>query len=57
MRIIFWPDKLFGTEYAMTEVPRSKTVHNLGYDDAEAARLPWVRAISDRLKAEAQAEA
>jgi sterol desaturase/sphingolipid hydroxylase (fatty acid hydroxylase superfamily) len=45
--ISFWPDRLFGSHYEqMTEKPRSRTVYNLGYDDAEAARYPWVAALS-----------
>lgn len=45
--ISFWPDKLLGTQYEdMTQMPRSRTVFNLGYDDAEAERYPWVAALS-----------
>lgn len=45
--ISFWPDKLFRTYYAdMRSVPRSPTVYNLGYDEAEAERYPWVAALS-----------
>ena len=42
----FW-DKAFATFYArIPEVPRSPTVHDLGYTGAEAARFPWVAALS-----------
>ena len=45
--ISFWPDRLLGTHYEeMTERPRSATVFNLGYDDAEAQRYPWVAALT-----------
>lgn len=45
--ISFWPDRLFGTQYEeMSEKPRSRTVYNLGYDEAEAARFPWVAALA-----------
>ena len=30
----------------MTDRPRSRTVFNLGYDDAEAARYPYVAALT-----------
>jgi len=55
--ISFWPDKLLGTQYALTEKPRSPTVHNLGYDAAEAERFPWVAALAAEAKARRQAEA
>jgi sterol desaturase/sphingolipid hydroxylase (fatty acid hydroxylase superfamily) len=43
--ISFWPDQLLGTHYEeMAERPRSATVFNLGYDEAEAARYPYVAA-------------
>lgn len=46
--ISFWPDTLFGTRYEeMTEKPRSRTVYNLGYDEAEAERFPWVAALTE----------
>jgi sterol desaturase/sphingolipid hydroxylase (fatty acid hydroxylase superfamily) len=48
--ISFWPDKLLGTAYELTDKPRSPTVHNLGYDKAEAARFPWVAALTGRVK-------
>jgi sterol desaturase/sphingolipid hydroxylase (fatty acid hydroxylase superfamily) len=45
--ISFWVDRLTGTHYEeMTEKPRSPTVFNLGYDEAEAARYPWVAALT-----------
>jgi sterol desaturase/sphingolipid hydroxylase (fatty acid hydroxylase superfamily) len=43
----FWVDRLFGTAYdEMSAMPRSPTVHNLGYDAAEAERYPWVAALA-----------
>ena len=40
-------DRLFGTFYAHPKaMARSATVHNLGYDGAEAARYPWVARLS-----------
>lgn len=45
--ISFWPDRLLGTHYEeMTDRPRSPTVFNLGYDEAEAARYPYVAALT-----------
>ena len=45
--VSFWVDRLAGTAYEeMTDWPRSRTVFNLGYDEAEAARYPWVAALS-----------
>lgn len=45
--ISFWPDRLLGTHYEeMTDKPRSPTVFNLGYDDAEAERYPYVAALT-----------
>ena len=45
--ISFWVDRVAGTAYEdMTAMPRSRTVFNLGYDDAEAERFPWVAALS-----------
>ncbi|HTK35813.1 MAG TPA: sterol desaturase family protein [Caulobacteraceae bacterium] len=45
--VSFWVDRLAGTAYEeMTERPRSRTVFNLGYDEAEARRFPWVAALS-----------
>jgi sterol desaturase/sphingolipid hydroxylase (fatty acid hydroxylase superfamily) len=36
-------DRLFGTLYEDSQArPRSPYVYNLGYDEAEAARFPWV---------------
>jgi sterol desaturase/sphingolipid hydroxylase (fatty acid hydroxylase superfamily) len=55
--ISFWPDRLFKTQYALTEVPRSPTVHNLGYDAAEAERFPWVATLAAEAKARAKARA
>lgn len=40
-------DRLFGTFYEREERPvKSPTVFNLGYDEAEARRYPWVAALS-----------
>ena len=40
-------DRVLGTGYAGPRaVPRSPTTHNLGYDDAERARYPWVGELS-----------
>jgi sterol desaturase/sphingolipid hydroxylase (fatty acid hydroxylase superfamily) len=40
-------DRVFGTVYeSPREVPRSPTTHNLGYDDSERARFPWVGELS-----------
>jgi len=44
--ISFWADDLLGSQYEPGEKPRSKTVFNLGYDEAEAARYPWVAALA-----------
>lgn len=45
----FAPDRLFGTYYGATrDRARSATVFNLGYDEAEAARFPWVARLSGR---------
>ena len=42
----FW-DKAFSTYYArIPEMPRSPTVHDLGYTAEEAARFPWVATLS-----------
>lgn len=42
----FW-DKVFATYYGrIPEMPRSPTVHDLGYTAEEAARFPWVAALS-----------
>lgn len=47
--VSFAPDRLFGTYYGLAEDrPRSATVFNLGYDEAEAARFPWVARLSGR---------
>ena len=47
--ISFWVDGLFGTHYEeMTDRPRSRTVFNLGYDEAEAARYPYVAALTPK---------
>lgn len=41
-------DRILGTHYEeMTERPRSATARNLGYDSAEAARYPWVAALTE----------
>lgn len=43
----FMWDKLFGTmQPRVGDVPRSPTVRNLGYDDAQAEVYPWVRRLS-----------
>jgi len=55
--ISFWPDKLLRTQYAIQDMPRSPTVHNLGYDAAEAERFPWVAALAAEAKARRKAEA
>ena len=40
-------DRLFGSYYAaVKDVPRSPTVFNLGYDDSESLRYPWVATLS-----------
>lgn len=40
-------DRLVGTHYDdVRDHPRSAHVNDLGYDDAEARRYPWVRALS-----------
>jgi len=40
-------DRVFGTFYSdMSERPRSATARNLGYDEAEAERYPWVAELS-----------
>jgi len=45
----FMPDRLFGTYYAATTLrERSPTTFNLGYDEAEAERYPWVARLSGR---------
>jgi sterol desaturase/sphingolipid hydroxylase (fatty acid hydroxylase superfamily) len=45
--ISFWPDQLLGTHYEeMADRPRSATVFNLGYDEAEAERYPYVAALT-----------
>ena len=41
-------DRLFATLYRRPqEVPRSATVHNLGYAGPEREAYPWVAEISD----------
>ena len=41
-------DRAFGTLYrGVQEVPRSATVHNLGYAGAEREAYPWVAELSD----------
>ncbi len=45
----FW-DRLFGTLYEdNAQLPKSPTVHNLGYTAEEAARYPWVAELSGGL--------
>jgi sterol desaturase/sphingolipid hydroxylase (fatty acid hydroxylase superfamily) len=47
--VSFGPDRLFGTYYGLAkDRPRSATVFNLGYDESEAARFPWVARLSGR---------
>ena len=42
-----WVDRLLGTGYDTPRaVPRSATTHNLGYDEAERRRYPWVGDLS-----------
>ena len=54
--ISFWPDRLLRTHYEeMTEKPRSRTVFNLGYDEAEAARYPYVAALTPERRTRAAA--
>ncbi len=49
-------DRLVGTLYLDRETrPRSAHVHDLGYDEAEARRYPWVAARSRRAPDEASA--
>ena len=43
-------DRLLGTYYPHPkQIARSETVYNLGYTEAEAARYPWVAALSPDL--------
>ena len=43
----FVPDRLLGTYYRHArDVPRSASVHNLGYDLAEAGRFPYVMSLT-----------
>ena len=45
-------DRLVGSRYgSMEEQPRSPSVNNLGYDDREAERYPWVALRSARQRA------
>ena len=45
--VSFLPDRLFGTWYdSVRDIPRSLTVFNLGYDQAEAMRYPDVARLS-----------
>ncbi|MDF1585875.1 sterol desaturase family protein [Marinimicrococcus flavescens] len=39
-------DRVFGTLYRSRELPRSPTVHNLGYTGHERDRYPWVGDLS-----------
>ena len=42
----FW-DRLFGSFYGAAQArPRSATTFNLGYDEAEGERYPWVRELT-----------
>ncbi len=44
-------DRLFGTLYPSVDLkPRSPTVFNLGYDDGEAERFPWVAELTPQKK-------
>ncbi|GAB0120006.1 sterol desaturase family protein [Acidisoma sp. 7E03] len=46
----FGVDRAFGTYYAKASLrPRSPSAFNLGYDEREAARFPWVARLSGRL--------
>ena len=41
-------DRLFGTRFATAkDIARSETVFNLGYDEAEAERYPWVARMTE----------
>jgi sterol desaturase/sphingolipid hydroxylase (fatty acid hydroxylase superfamily) len=43
----FW-DKVFGSYYGNVKTkPRSNTVFNLGYDEEQSSRYPWVAQISE----------
>lgn len=47
----FVADRLLGTFYAKPkEVPKSATVFNLGYDEKEAERYPWVAELSGTIR-------
>ena len=52
-------DRILGTGYASPRaVPRSATTHNLGYDEAERERYPWVaRALGQRRRVRGPAHA
>lgn len=43
-----WVDLLFGTKYLPQAQPRSPSVFNLGYDQEEATRYPWVAIKSQK---------
>ena len=45
----FVVDRLFGTYYGTVARRRSPNVFNLGYDEAEAMRFPWVAELSGGL--------
>ena len=51
-------DRLFGTFYERADRPqKSATVFNLGYDDAEAERWPWVSSKSGGTRAKPERRA
>jgi sterol desaturase/sphingolipid hydroxylase (fatty acid hydroxylase superfamily) len=55
--ISFWVDRVLGTHYEeMTDRPRSRTVFNLGYDEAEAARYPYVAALTPNRRGRGRVE-
>lgn len=47
----FLCDRVLGTYYAKAkDVPRSPTVFNIGYTEAEAQRYPWVQQLSNGVR-------
>jgi hypothetical protein len=47
----FLTDRLLGTYYARArDLPKSATVFNLGYDEIEAQRYPWVAELSGGIR-------
>ena len=44
-------DRLLGTYYGKArDLPKSATVFNLGYDELEAQRYPWVAELSGSIR-------